>query len=280
MPELPEVETVCRGLKPRLKNHIISEIEIINPKLRIPIPKELPSKLKNKKILEIKRKAKYILIEMEQDLTLVIHLGMSGRVILSTTENEEKASKKINPKHTHLIITLDDETKVIHNDTRKFGLVTYIETSKLNEHRLFNKLGLEPFSKEFTAKKLEELFARRNKSIKSVLMDSSIIVGIGNIYASEILFKAKVHPERNANTLTTNDCKLIHKYTLEVLDAAIKDGGSSLRDYIKSDGVLGRFQHHFLVYGKTGKPCSVCSSTIKSTKQGGRTSFYCLSCQN
>lgn len=289
MPELPEVETVCRGLEPRLKNRIISEIQIINPKLRIPIPKELPSKLKNKKILAVKRKAKYILIELEDDLTLIIHLGMSGRVVISkedTPINKKLKrtfyyhNKELNGKHDHLLIILDDGSQLVYNDTRKFGLVTYTATTKLNQHKLFSRLGIEPFVSEFTAKKLQEIFSTRNKSIKSVLMDASLIVGIGNIYASEILFQAKVHPERIANNLTPAESKLIHKYTLEILKAAIDAGGSSLKDYVQADGNLGYFQNRFFTYDRAGKPCLKCKTEIESLKQNGRTSFYCPKCQN
>ncbi len=287
MPELPEVETVCRGLEPRIKNHVIQEVVILNPKLRIPIPKELPSKLKNKKVLAVKRKAKYILIELEADLTCIIHLGMSGRVIVSKEEKPNRKTnqtfyyhdKELKNKHDHLLIIMDDGSQIIYNDTRKFGLVIYTATSKLNQHKLFSKLGIEPFVPEFTAKKLHEIFSTRNKSIKSVLMDASLIVGIGNIYASEILFKAKVHPERIANDLTLAESKLIHKYTLKILEAAIEAGGSSLKDYRKADGELGYFQHSFSAYDRNGKPCLVCSTEIETIKQNGRTSFFCSKCQ-
>lgn len=290
MPELPEVETVCRGLEAKIKNHTIKEIKILNPKLRIPIPSNLNSKLKNKKILQVKRKAKYILIETEGDLSLIMHLGMSGRVVVLDPNTKLNAEQKLEKifyyhqekfiiKHNHLQINLDDGSTIIFNDTRKFGLVTLSKSSEINQHKLFCKSGIEPFSSDFSATKLHEIFAKRNKSVKSVLMDASLIVGIGNIYASEILFRSRIHPERLASTLSAKNCKEIHKHSLEILEEAIKAGGSTLKDYVHADGNLGYFQNNFQVYDRESHPCLICKSKIQSIKQNGRSTFFCVKCQ-
>lgn len=279
MPELPEVETVCRFLAKELEGKVIKEIKILNPKLRIPIPSNLNTKLKNQKILKILRKGKYIVFEIQNQEALIMHLGMSGRILVKNKKLDLYHKIKLNDKHNHLIINFENGSEFIFNDTRKFGLITLAKFTELNQHKLFSKLGIEPFSEEFNRKKLEQIFKNRTKSIKLVLMDSSLILGIGNIYASEILFRAKIHPEKPAKELNSKNIADIYKQSLAVLEDAIAAGGSTLKDYIKSDGDIGYFQHKFLVYGKADKPCSRCGTPISRIVQSNRSTFFCERCQ-
>lgn len=281
MPELPEVETVCRGIAAHIKNSSIKSIKVFNPKLRIPIPKDLAKNLVNTKVKQIKRKAKYILIYLDNQRILVIHLGMSGRLQIIGDKQERifyhQESK--HKKHDHLLVEFSNGTIMVYNDTRKFGLVTMVEAHKLKSHKLFKSLGAEPLSKDFNDEEFYQLIKTRNKSIKSVIMDASIIVGVGNIYASESLFRAGIKPTRLANSLTKQEASKLQKAIVATLEQAIDSGGSTLKDYAQANGASGYFQHKFLVYGKAGKPCKRCSGVISKIIQNGRSSFYCESCQ-
>lgn len=315
MPELPEVETVTNGIRPFLEGKVIIEVKVLRPQLRIKIPANFKKLTEKTKILKVYRRAKYILIELDNAYTIIIHLGMSGKLTVnerSLTVNEGSLFKNFqmqglrsdedrsllsinedlrnernaavgdlwtSSKHDHLYIKLKSGDAVLYNDTRKFGLVTITETSQLEEHKLIKKLGLEPLDKSFTKKVFYELIQKRNKSIKSVIMDAGIVVGIGNIYACEALFQAGIHPEKLASKLQQKESDLLYSAIVKTLKRAIKAGGSTLKDYAKADGEAGYFQHEFLVYGQENKACTKCKKKIIRIKQNGRSSFVCLKCQ-
>lgn len=274
MPELPEVETVVRGIAPLIEGRVIAKAQVFNSKLRIEIPEALAKQVKNQKIIKVSRKAKYILIELEEGEFLIIHLGMSGRLrVYPNSENYKRA------KHDHLVITLNDSLMVF-NDTRRFGLVTLLREDEFADFKFFKKLGLEPLSRKFNSVQLFKITQARNKSIKSVIMDSSIVVGVGNIYASESLFSAGIHPERIASDLSKKEATKLYKAIVDTLERAIEAGGSTLRDYAKPDGKAGYFQHQFLVYDRLDKPCAKCSKSISQIRQNGRSTYFCGHCQS
>jgi len=276
MPELPEVETVCRGLSENILGLNVSSVEVYAEKLRDLIPADLNKKILNHTITKIERKAKYILIHLAananfQSQVLIIHLGMSGRLTIQDEVYERK-------KHDHVILKLNG-LLLVFNDARRFGVITLTDLENLSQHKLFRKLGLEPLSSEFTVAKLKALFKNRNKNIKNTLMDASLIVGIGNIYASEALFRSGIHPERTASSLTDKDIKKLHEQIIITLEDAIRAGGSTLKDFSKANGESGYFQYQFKVYGREGLPCSTCKTRIWRIVQGGRSSFFCSKCQ-
>jgi len=204
---------------------------------------------------------------------LIIHLGMSGSLVIANGQYERK-------KHDHLVITLSNEYKIIFNDPRRFGLIDVCNTEGFEKLDYIKGLGPEPFDSNCTVQYLKTKFSKRSISIKQALMDNKILVGIGNIYASEILFLASVSPLRKANMITNPEIKKIHKAIDIILSKAINAGGSTLKDYKKADGTIGGFQNKFVVYGKQDEQCSRCKSLIKSVNQGGRRSFYCSNCQS
>jgi formamidopyrimidine-DNA glycosylase len=276
MPELPEVETVCRGLSGNILGLKVSSVEVYAEKLRDFIPLDLNKKILNHTITKIERKAKYILIHLAananfQSPVLIIHLGMSGRLTIQDEVYERK-------KHDHVILKLNS-LLLVFNDARRFGIFTLTDLESLSQHKLFRKLGLEPLSKEFTVAKLKALFKNRNKNIKNTLMDASLIVGIGNIYASEALFRSGIHPERTASSLSDKDIKKLHEQIIITLEDAIRAGGSTLKDFSKANGESGYFQYQFKVYGREGLPCFICKTLIQRIVQGGRSSFFCSKCQ-
>jgi formamidopyrimidine-DNA glycosylase len=289
MPELPEVETVCRGLSGNILGLKVSSVEVYVEKLRDFIPADLNKKILNHTITKIERKAKYILIHLAananfQSQVLIIHLGMSGRLTIQDEAYQRK-------KHDHVILKLNgtahenaeigvrQQCLLVFNDARRFGIFTLTDLENLSQHKLFRKLGLEPLSKEFTVAKLKALFKNRNKNIKNTLMDASLIVGIGNIYASEALFRSGIHPERTASSLTDKDIKKSHEQIIITLEDAIRAGGSTLKDFSKANGESGYFQYQFKVYGREGLPCFTCKTLIQRIVQGGRSSFFCSKCQ-
>ncbi len=282
MPELPEVETVCCGIRPHLEAASIVASKVLNPKLRIGIPVNFSKLINGKQILQVKRKAKYILIHLEDDLVIIIHLGMSGRLTVSDDKAELNYyhKQKLYKKHDHVLIELSNGKLLVYNDTRKFGIVTVLNKKQFSEFKFFQKLGIEPLSKEFNAKALYEIFKARNKSVKSVIMDASIVVGVGNIYACESLFSAGISPLRMANKVTKQEAAKLYKTIVDTLERAIEAGGSTISDYAKADGEAGYFQHNFLVYDREEQPCKKCKTKILRIRQNGRSSYYCEKCQN
>ena len=276
MPELPEVETVSQGIKSKLLNHKISKVIVKRRDLRFRMDTKLEQKITNTKINSVSRRAKYILINLDNGLTVIIHLGMSGRIVVE----DLKSSKNIF-KHTHLEIITTGKKKMKFIDPRRFGSVLLHETNNLNTHKLIKNLAPEPLTKEFNATYLFKALKGRSASIKSIIMNQFIVVGVGNIYASESLYKAKIRPGRQAKSLSLNECVLLTKSIKKVLKRSIKLGGSSINDYSLVDGNLGFFQREFEVYGKEGKICrkKTCHSKILRIVIAQRSSFYCSKCQ-
>lgn len=272
MPELPEVETVCRGLAKQMWSRKISGIRLNRKGLRTPFPKAL-TQIVNLSVTGITRRAKYILIHLDDARTLIVHLGMSGRMTISKNYIAEK--------HDHMILTLENGATVALNDARRFGVVDLCCTNALEQHKLFVHLGVEPLEKGFTSAYLSARLKGKKAPIKTVIMDQRLVVGVGNIYAAEALFMAGIHPERAATTLTLPEIKKLIASIRKVLNAAIKAGGSTLKDYAQADGELGYFQHSFAVYGRAGQGCKGCVCPLKKTggvqkiTQGGRSTFYC-----
>jgi formamidopyrimidine-DNA glycosylase len=276
MPELPEVETVSQGIKSKLLNHKISKVIVKRRDLRFRMDTKLEQKITNTKINSVSRRAKYILINLDNGLTVIIHLGMSGRIVVE----DLKSSKNIF-KHTHLEIITTGKKKMKFIDPRRFGSVLLHETNNLNTHKLIKNLAPEPLSKEFNATYLFKALKGRSANIKSIIMNQFIVVGVGNIYASESLYKAKIRPCRQAKSLSLTECVLLAKSIKKVLKRSIKLGGSSINDYSLVDGNLGFFQSEFEVYGKEGKICrkKTCHSKILRIVIAQRSSFYCSKCQ-
>jgi formamidopyrimidine-DNA glycosylase len=293
MPELPEVETVRRGLEPILVGNAFARVEQRRLDLRFPLPKRFGERLSGRKVEALDRRAKYLLARLDDGKVLVMHLGMTGRFSIDRANGDASALGRFAhptaaaPKHEHIVFHLSDGTAVRYSDTRRFGLMDLIPAEKLESHALFKGLGTEPLSKAFTPEWLAQKLRGKATSIKPALVDQRLIAGLGNIYACEALFKARVSPLRPAGSLATKSGKPTPKTAAlvaavkAVLEAAINAGGSSLRDYKRADGSLGDFQHRFKVYGREGKKCLTkgCSGTVRRIVQGGRSTFYCPACQ-
>ncbi len=269
MPELPEVETTRRGLLP-LAGQRITAVTIRNPALRWPIPASLPDILPGQHFIELTRRAKYILVRCEQG-TLLLHLGMSGRLCL--------LEAFIPPdKHDHLDITFENGAVLRLRDPRRFGAVLW--TTRLPEqHPLIASLGVEPLEPTFNGDYLHRELRTRSAPIKNAIMDSHVVVGVGNIYASESLFRARIHPKTPANKVSKARCDKLANEIKATLAAAIEAGGSSLRDFFGADGNPGYFQQTYFTYGREGQPCLVCGGEIRNIKLGQRSTFYCPKCQ-
>ncbi len=292
MPELPEVETVRRGLEPILVGNAFARVEQRRPDLRFPLPKHFGERLSGRKVESLDRRAKYLLARLDDGEVLVMHLGMTGHFTIDHANGKIAPGQFAHPladapKHEHIVFHLGDGTAVRYSDTRRFGLMDLVPADKLESHALFKGLGIEPLSKAFTADWLAQKLKGKATSIKAALVDQRLIAGLGNIYACEALFRARVSPLRLAGSLATKSGKPAPKTTAlvaavkAVLEDAIKAGGSSLRDYKRTDGSLGDFQHRFKVYGREGKKCQTkgCSGTVRRIVQGGRSTFYCPACQ-
>ncbi len=277
MPELPEVETVTRALIPALTGQHIESVVQSAYKLRVSMPKNLNKKLSMAVIEKVSRRAKYILISLSCGECLVIHLGMTGTLRVTSTGNRLHK----NPAHLHLKISFRSGDELLFCDPRRFGLVTLVPQEALDAHPLFAKLGPEPLEKEFSARYLEKFLKGRRIAIKPLLLDQSTVVGIGNIYASESLFLAHIDPRRPAGELARDEVSALVLAVKKTLRKAIEAGGSSLRDYRKLDGQRGGFQNEFSVYGREGLPCSGCVCKAQEAEgvvkiiQSGRSSFYC-----
>jgi formamidopyrimidine-DNA glycosylase len=275
MPELPEVETVCRGLAKVLPGHIIRAVRLNRDGMRTPFPPAL-GKIANIKITAIDRRAKYVLLRLGNAQTLIVHLGMSGRMVIY-----DESKKYVADKHDHLILQMDNGVNIVLNDPRRFGLADLVETKSWEQHRLFAHLGPEPLEKTFNETYLADKIKSKKVAIKLAIMDQQVVVGVGNIYASEALFAAGIDPRRAANAVKPAEIKKLVAAIKQVLKKAIKAGGSSLRDYVQTDGELGYFQHQFTVYDKEGLKCRDCTCNIKKAggvqriTQGARSTFYC-----
>ena len=270
MPELPEVETTLRGLAPHLLGQRIADVVIRTPHLRWAIPQQLPAILRDQTIHALHRRAKYLLIECDSG-TLILHLGMSGslRILPAHTTPET---------HEHFDLLLANGMLMRLRDPRRFGAVLW-HTGDPALHPLLKKLGVEPLENEFNAEYLYRATRSRDAAIKLVIMDHHMVVGVGNIYANEALFRTGIRPQLAASKLSKPRCAKLVQTIRETLTEAIASGGSSLRDFVGSDGNPGYFQQHYWVYGRAGEPCRACGTAIKQIKQGQRSSFYCVMCQ-
>ena len=270
MPELPEVETTCKGISKHLVNKTIAEVIIRQPKLRWPIPAQLKKLLPQQKILSIERRAKYILISTTTG-TLIIHLGMSGslRIVKAKTPFD---------KHDHFDLILKNGDCLRLHDPRRFGAVLWTSKAPL-EHKLLCKLGPEPLTKYFSAEDIYKKSRKRKISVKQFIMDAYIVVGVGNIYASEALFLAGIHPRKAAGSISLVRYEKLVKSIKTVLNAAIKQGGTTLKDFTQSDGKPGYFQQQLNVYGRKDKNCLVCKKPISHCVLGQRATYYCTQCQ-
>lgn len=271
MPELPEVETVKRGLV-SIINHKIINVKVNQPKLRIMVPQELKHLAEGAMIKSVDRKAKYLLIGLDNHKTIIIHLGMSGRLTLSK-------GKYLSKKHDHVIFTLDTGEIIIFNDPRKFGLVTIVENASLAENVLLKNMGCEPLTDDFNVVYLKDKLKNKSAAIKLAIMDNAIVVGVGNIYACEALFMAGINPLQPAKEVNDKKLGLLVNSIKQVLTEAINASGSSFRDYVNHKGEMGSFQSFFKVYDREDEFCKNCSNVIKRVKQGGRSSFFCTNCQ-
>ena len=274
MPELPEVEITRRGLIPLL-NQTVANVVIRNAGMRWPIPAHLPETLINQKLLSLKRRAKYILADFECG-TLLLHLGMSGRISLLDRNYPPE-------KHDHFDISFygveGSAGQVLRlRDPRRFGAVLWAGLEP-NNHALLAPLGSEPLDDNFNAQYLHNQLKTRSIAIKVAIMDSHLVVGVGNIYASESLFRARIHPETPAKNLTINQCENLVAEIKSTLNDALNAGGSSLRDFFGVDGNVGYFQQEYFAYGRNDEPCKVCSKPIKCIRLGQRSTFFCPSCQ-
>jgi len=274
MPELPEVETVCRALSKVLTNSRIKKIEFYRKDLRWQVKDNLEVSLKNNIFIDPYRRGKYILIPTNTDKIFLIHLGMSGQIRIK--------KKDIVQKHDHMRMIVENNNKhfvVTYNDSRRFGYIDLFKKKELREHFLLSKIGVEPLGTELTTEYLQNYFKKRVINIKNALIDQKIIAGIGNIYASEILYKAKINPLRKVNSLSQNDLNSIITFTKIILKRSIDVGGTTIRDHMQPDGSLGYFKQKLQVYGKVNEKCKTCNSFIVKEVISNRSTFICKHCQ-
>jgi formamidopyrimidine-DNA glycosylase len=276
VPELPEVETVKRGLRSTVEGRRFTYVETRRGDLRIPFPEDFANRLTGRRVQRLWRRAKYILADLDAGETLVIHLGMSGRITVYGSGVEVRSGK-----HDHVVFDTDAPAHIVFTDHRRFGLMTIVETASIESHALFKDLGIEPLSKQFNVAYLEAELKGKKTPVKSALLDQRVIAGLGNIYACEALWRARISPKRRAARLKRNEISLLVPAIKEVLEDAVKAGGSSLRDHRRTNGELGYFQKAFAVYDREGQPClrRGCKGTIKRIVQSGRSTFFCPTCQ-
>ncbi len=270
MPELPEVETTCRGLSPHIVGKSVKEFKIHNGKLRWPVPPQLKNLLKNKILLNLSRRGKYLLFKFEHG-TLLWHLGMSGsiRIIKDNTPRE---------KHDHIEVIFGNDCILRYNDPRRFGAAVWTEKTP-EEHTLIAHLGPEPLTKEFSSEYLFEKSRKKTQKVKSWVMDGKLVVGVGNIYANESLFKARINPNKPAGKLTKKNCDNLIKEIKTILKKAIQQGGTTLKDFVGGDGKPGYFAQQLNVYGREEQPCPACAKKITQKIIAQRSTFYCTQCQ-
>ncbi|MBS1301876.1 bifunctional DNA-formamidopyrimidine glycosylase/DNA-(apurinic or apyrimidinic site) lyase [Loktanella sp. SALINAS62] len=282
MPELPEVETVRTGLAPVMEGQKIASTDVNRPDLRWPFPDRMADRLTGAIVLALRRRSKYILADMDTGETLLIHLGMSGRMLISGhTVGDFHHAHPAPAKHDHVVLHLGQGARITFNDPRRFGAMDLMPTAGADDHWLMRDLGPEPFSNAFNEPYLVERLNGRNTPIKSALLDQRIVAGLGNIYVCEVLHRAGIHPARKAGRISATRVAGLVPLVRQVLQEAIAAGGSSLRDYRQADGALGYFQHGFAVYDREGQPCqhAGCPSVIERIVQSGRSSFFCPTCQ-
>ncbi len=282
MPELPEVETVRRGLQPHLEGATLTRVVQNRPDLRFPLPEDFVHRLTGAVIRRLDRRAKYLLAELDTGETLIAHLGMTGRFLVGEHQpGQFHHPAGDDPKHTHLVFETDRGGRIAFNDARRFGYMDLIPTGRLDQHPYFKGLGPEPLGPDFNAAALKAALAGKKQNIKVTLLDQRIVAGLGNIYVSEALHRAHIHPERPAGSLKPAELKRLVEAVKVVLEEAITAGGSTLRDFRAADGELGYFQHSFRVYDREDAPCPTasCQGAIRRIVQGARSTFFCPVCQ-
>ena len=292
MPELPEVETVRRGLQPTMEGAEIAKVEVRRPDLRFPFPPEFSDKLEGRRIVSVGRRAKYLLIHLDRDPVLIGHLGMSGSFRIERDGDaavpgvfHHERSKLA--AHDHVVFhlsTANGPARVVFNDPRRFGFMLFAEAAALDTHPMLAGLGIEPTGNALDGKVLAELFSGKRAPLKAALLDQRLIAGLGNIYVCEALWRAGLSPRRQAGSIVSRSgarTERLAEAIRSVIAEAIAAGGSSLRDYVQADGSLGYFQHAFSVYDREGAPCAkpLCEGTISRIVQSGRSTFYCPACQ-
>jgi formamidopyrimidine-DNA glycosylase len=287
MPELPEVETVRRGLAPAMEGARFAKVEVRRRDLRWPLPKDFASRLEGKTVEGLGRRAKYLTADLSSGDVLLMHLGMSGsfRVGQDAKPGVYYHERSKNKAHDHVVFHMSNGDVITFNDPRRFGSMKLVSRAKLDEEPLLRAIGPEPLGNEFDASMLARACAGKKTPLKAALSDQRVVAGLGNIYVCEALFRARLSPKRQASTIVDRNGKpnaraqALVEAIKAVLHDAIKAGGSSLRDHRRADGSLGDFQHNFQVYDREGEPCPHCKGTTKRIVQAGRSTFYCPSCQ-
>lgn len=272
MPELPEVETVRRSLEPHLLGLRIGRVEVRSPSLREPLDRRTLGRLTGCRVVALRRRAKYLLIDVEQEQTLVIHLGMTGQFTIAPADTPVE-------RHEHVAFHLDSGRRLRLVDPRRFGLAFALPTAGLEEDRHFAHLGVEPLEPEFTATHLRAKAKGRRGPLKNFLMDGRVVVGVGNIYASEALWRAQVHPNRSVARISTATWEKVTEAVRTILGNAIIQGGTTLNDFLDGEGNSGYFQVSLAAYGRQGEPCERCGQDIRRMVHAGRSTFYCPGCQ-
>jgi formamidopyrimidine-DNA glycosylase len=288
MPELPEVETVRRGLQPVLEGARLERVEARRPDLRFPLPDHFRERLTGATVQALERRAKYLLAPLDTGETLVMHLGMTGRFEIEALDGGAAArpggfayAPPAGDKHAHVTFETDRRVRVVYSDPRRFGFMGLIATTGLAQHPWFRDMGPEPLGPDFDAATLERAFAGRSQAVKTLLLDQRIVAGLGNIYVCEALHRAGISPLRAGGEVSRARLVKLAQAIRLVLEEAIAAGGSTLRDYAAADGALGYFQHAFRVYGREDQPCLKpgCRGVVARKVQGGRSTFYCPVCQ-
>jgi len=286
LPELPEVETVRRGLVPAMEGKRIARAEVRRPDLRWPFPERMAERLAGAGIDRLRRRSKYILADLSTGETLLVHLGMTGRMTVSGiaapyVPGQFHHAHPLTEKHDHVVFDMEDGARVTFNDARRFGAMDLMPTDRAEAHPLLAALGPEPLGNDFHAEGLAARLKGRKGPVKVLLLDQRIVAGLGNIYVSEALHRAGIHPERAGGSIPRDGLERLVGDIRAVLAEAIEAGGSSLRDYRQADGELGYFQHSFRVYDRAGAPCPTpgCTGLVQRIVQGGRSSYYCATCQ-
>ena len=292
MPELPEVETVRRGLEPAMVGARIEAVEQRRPDLRFPLPERFTERLQGQIVTALGRRAKYLLADLSSGEVLIMHLGMTGRFLVKQNgavfaPGEFYAEAGGERAHDHIVFRLSNGASIIYNDARRFGFMDLAGRAALGDNRHFKELGIEPLGNELSGEAIAELFRGRKAPLKAALMDQRLIAGLGNIYVCEALFRAGLHPEAPAGVLATPTGRprakahRLAEAIRDVLTEAVEAGGSTLRDYARTDGSLGYFQHAFRVYDREGDICVKpgCGNHVRRLVQAGRSTFFCPSCQ-
>lgn len=290
MPELPEVETVRAGLAPAMEGYRLTHVEMRRGDLRTPFPHDFVARTQGRKIIRLRRRAKYLLADLDSGETLVIHLGMSGRMSVYANGKKRRLGDYVydappdgcgTGKHDHVVFETDAPARIVFNDHRRFGLMALVDTKTLELDKLFKGIGVEPLSEDFNTAYLAKVLDGKKTPIKSALLDQRLIAGLGNIYVCEALLRSHISPKKLAGAIPREKLAPLVAAIKKVLKDAIAAGGSTLRDHAQATGDPGNFQHHFLVYGREGLSCKLgCKGTVKRIVQAGRSTFYCPKCQS